>query len=153
MKKDKEKDKEKKIKSEEGLSKETIKYLEEGIRSKRIEEHVYGEVVKILEKIYTLKKKDEKYINEFNEAYRNMFESENNLFNYLIEFAKNIGKLDHDAYTKLNVELNQYMKTYNKSLKVALSTFKKIIKIRTMIEKDIRKALKLMKELEKIKGP
>jgi hypothetical protein len=148
------KDKEEEVKSEgEGLSKETIKGLKEGIKSKKIEEHVYEEVVKILEKIYTLKKKDEKYINEFNEAYRNIFESENNLFNYLNESAKNIGKLDHDAYIKLNMELNQYMNTYNKSLKVVLSTFKKIVKIRIMIKKDIEKALKLMKELEKIRGP
>jgi len=149
MKKDKEE-----VKSEGGgLSKETIKSLEEGIKSKRLEEHVYEEVVKILEKIYTLKKKDEKYINEFNEAYKNMFESENNLLNYLNESAKNIGKLDHDAYIKLNMELNQYMKTYDKSLKVILPTFKKIVKIRIMIKKDIEKALELMKELEKIKGP
>lgn len=149
MKKDKEE-----VKSEGGgLSKETIKSLEEGIKSKKLEEHVYEEVVKILEKIYTLKKKDEKYINEFNEAYKNMFESENNLFNYLNESAKNIGKLDHDAYIKLNMELNQYMKTYDKSLKVVLSTFKKIVEIRIMIKKDIEKALELMKELEKIKGP
>ena len=148
------KDKEEEVKSEgEGLSKETIKGLKEGIKSKKIEEHVYEEVVKILEKIYTLKKKDEKYINEFNEAYRNIFESENNLFNYLNESAKNIGKLDHDACIKLNMELNQYMNTYNKSLKVVLSTFKKIVKIRIMIKKDIEKALKLMKELEKIRGP
>ncbi|MFZ8855779.1 MAG: hypothetical protein ACO2OX_01085 [Candidatus Nanopusillus sp.] len=148
------KDKEEEVKSEgEGLSKETIKGLKEGIKSKKIEEHVYEEVVKILEKIYTLKKKDEKYINEFNEAYRNIFESENNLLNYLNESAKNIGKLDHDAYIKLNMELNQYMNTYNKSLKVVLSTFKKIVKIRIMIKKDIEKALKLMKELEKIRGP
>jgi hypothetical protein len=151
MKKDK---KEEEVKSGEGgLSKETIKYLEEGIKSKKLEEHVYEEVVKILEKIYTLKRKDEKYISEFNEAYKNMLESENNLLNYLNESAKNIGKLDHDAYIKLNMELNQYMQTYNKNLKVALSTFKKIVKIRIMIEKDIEKALKLMKELEKIKGP
>ena len=150
MKKDKEKD----VKSEGGgLSKETIKYLEEGIKSKKLEEHVYEEVVKILEKIYTLKKKDEKYISEFNEAYKNMFESENNLFNYLNESAKNIGKLDHDAYIKLNMELNQYIETYNKSLKVVLSTFKKIVKIRIMIRGNIEKALKLMKELEKIRGP
>jgi DNA anti-recombination protein RmuC len=149
MKKDKEE-----VKSEGGgLSKETIKYLEEGIKSKKLEEHVYEEVVKILEKIYTLKKKDEKYINEFNESYKNMFESENNLFNYLNESAKNIGKLDHDAYIKLNMELNQYMKIYDKSLKVVLSTFKKIVKIRIMIKKDIEKALELMKELEKIRGP
>ena len=151
MKKDK---KEEKAKSDGGgLSKETIKYLEESIKSKRLEEHVYEEVVKILEKIYTLKKKDEKYISEFNEAYKNMFGSENNLFNYLIESAKNIGKLDRDAYIKLNIELDQYMKAYDKSLKVVLSTFKKIVKIRVMIKKDIEKALKLMKELEKIKGP
>ncbi len=150
MKKDKEKD----VNSEGSvLSKETIKYLEEGIKSKKLEEHVYEEVVKILEKIYTLKRKDEKYISEFNEAYKNMFGSENNLFNYLIESAKNIGKLDHDAYIKLNMGLNQYMKTYDKNLKVVLSTFKKIVKIRIMIKKDIEKALKLMKELEKIKGP
>jgi len=147
------KDKEE-VKSEGGgLSKETIKYLEEGIKSKKLEEHVYEEVVKILENIYTLKRKDEKYINEFNEAYKSILESENNLLNYLNEFAKNIGKLDHNAYVKLYIELDQYMKTYDKSLKVALSTFKKIVKIRIMIKKDIEKALKLMKELEKIKGP
>jgi hypothetical protein len=147
------KDKEE-VKSEVGgLSKETIKYLEEGIKSKKLEEHVYEEVVKILENIYTLKRKDEKYINEFNEAYKSILESENNLLNYLNEFAKNIGKLDHNAYVKLYIELDQYMKTYDKSLKVALSTFKKIVKIRIMIKKDIEKALKLMKELEKIKGP
>ena len=147
------KDKEE-VKSEVGgLSKETIKYLEEGIKSKKLEEHVYEEVVKILENIYTLKRKDEKYINEFNEVYKSILESENNLLNYLNEFAKNIGKLDHNAYVKLYIELDQYMKTYDKSLKVALSTFKKIVKIRIMIKKDIEKALKLMKELEKIKGP
>ncbi len=151
MKKDK---KEEKAKSDGGgLSKETIKYLEEGIKSKKLEEHVYEEVVRILEKIYTLKKKDEKYISEFNEAYKSMFGFENNLFNYLIESAKNIGKLDRDAYIKLNMGLDQYMKTYDKSLKVVLSTFKKIVKIRIMIKRDIEKALKLMKELEKIKGP
>jgi len=82
-----------------------------------------------------------------------MFEYENNLYSYLNEFIGNIDNYDHSYYKRLLKYLDKDMKAYEKSLKNTFSLFMKIIKRRMKIKKHIEKTIKLMKELEKYRGP
>jgi len=117
------------------------------------EERIYKEIIENLKNIYQLKRDDNKYIKRFDREYANMFEYENNLYDYLDEFAGNIDNYDYSYYKRLNKDLDRYMKVYEKSLKNTLSLFMKIINKRRKIKKHIEKTIKLMKELEKYRGP
>jgi len=117
------------------------------------EEEIYEKIVENLKETYQLKENDNKDIENFNKEYASMFEYENKLYNYLDQLAGNIGKYNKKYYKKLNKELDKYKKAYEKSLKNTLSIFKKIINKRMKIKKHIEKTIKLMKELEKYKGP
>jgi len=117
------------------------------------EEKIYNEIVENLKKIYQLKRDDNRYIKRFDREYANMFEYENNLYSYLDELAGSIDNYDYRYYKRLKKYLDRDMKVYKKSLKNTLSLFKKIIKRRMEIKKHIEKTIKLMKELEKYRGP
>jgi len=110
------------------------------------EEEIYKEIIKNLNKIYQLKRKDNRDIKKFDTKYANMFQYEDNLYGYLDEFAGNIDRYGDNYYK----ELNKYIKAYEKSLKDTTSIFKNIINRRKKVKKYIEKTIKLIKELEDI---
>jgi len=116
-------------------------------------ENIYEKIAENLKKTYQLKREDNKDRKKFEIECTNMFEYENNLYNYLDEFAGNIGRYNKKYYKELNKELNKYKKAYEKSLKNTLSLFKKIINKRRKIKKHIENIIELVKELEKYGGP
>jgi len=116
---------------------------------KKIEE-IYEEIVKNLKKIYQLKINDNEDKEKLNKEYTNMLKYEDALYKYLNSFAGNISIYYDSNYDKT---LKKYMKTYRKSLRNAESIFKKIINKRRKIKGYIEKTKKLIKELEKYKGP
>ena len=116
-------------------------------------EDIYEKIVENLNKTYQLKREDNEDKEKFEIECTNMLEYEDKLYNYLDEFAGNIGRYNKKYYKKLNKEFNKYKKAYEKSLKNTLSIFKKIINKRRKIKGYIEKTKKLIEELEKYKGP